>query len=58
MCVLRRVVVVVASVMFFKNPVSPLNWCGSALAIAGTFWYSQAKQAHSDQLKAAKAEGK
>ena len=55
---MRRVVVVVASVMFFKNPVSPLNWCGSALAIAGTFWYSQAKQAHSDQLKAAKAEGK
>jgi solute carrier family 35 protein E1 len=49
------VVVVVASVMFFNNPVSPLNWCGSALAIAGTFWYSQAKQNHSDQLKAAKA---
>mmetsp|Transcript_30888 Transcript_30888/g.42811 ORF Transcript_30888/g.42811 Transcript_30888/m.42811 type:complete len:414 (-) Transcript_30888:321-1562(-) len=51
---MKRVVVVVSSVMFFKNPVSPLNWVGSALAIAGTFWYSQAKDAHSKSLKAAK----
>lgn len=52
---MKRVVVVVSSVMFFKNPVSPLNWLGSALAIMGTLWYSQAKQAHGDKLKAEKA---
>ena len=51
---MKRVVVVVASVMFFKNPVSPLNWVGSALAILGTFWYSHAKQAHGEKLKADK----
>eukprot|EP00241_Pyramimonas_parkeae_P005673 CAMPEP_0114245876 /NCGR_PEP_ID=MMETSP0058-20121206/12147_1 /TAXON_ID=36894 /ORGANISM="Pyramimonas parkeae, CCMP726" /LENGTH=407 /DNA_ID=CAMNT_0001358993 /DNA_START=242 /DNA_END=1465 /DNA_ORIENTATION=+ len=48
---MKRVVVVISSVMFFKNPVSPLNWVGSALAIFGTFWYSQAKDAHSKALK-------
>ncbi len=32
---MKRVAVVVSSVIFFKNPVSPLNWAGSALAIFG-----------------------
>jgi solute carrier family 35, member E1 len=37
---MKRVAVVVASVMFFRNPVSPLNWLGSATAIFGTYLYS------------------
>jgi solute carrier family 35 protein E1 len=39
------VVVILASVAFFRNPVSPLNWVGSGMAIAGTYWYTQAKEA-------------
>jgi solute carrier family 35, member E1 len=40
---MKRVAVVVASVAFFKNPVSMLNWLGSAMAIIGTFWYNAAR---------------
>lgn len=40
--VMKRVAVVVTSVMFFKNPVSPLNWFGSFVAIFGTYLYSVA----------------
>ncbi|KAG7028686.1 Xylulose 5-phosphate/phosphate translocator, chloroplastic, partial [Cucurbita argyrosperma subsp. argyrosperma] len=39
---MKRVVVIVASVLVFRNPIRPLNAIGSALAIFGTFLYSQA----------------
>ncbi|KAA0049061.1 xylulose 5-phosphate/phosphate translocator [Cucumis melo var. makuwa] len=39
---MKRVVVIVASVLVFRNPVRPLNAVGSAIAIFGTFLYSQA----------------
>lgn len=39
---MKRVVVIVASVVAFRNPVRPLNALGSAIAILGTFLYSQA----------------
>ncbi|CAN0865174.1 Xylulose 5-phosphate/phosphate translocator, chloroplastic, partial [Linum grandiflorum] len=38
---MKRVVVIVATVLFFRNPVKPLNALGSAIAIFGTFLYSQ-----------------
>ncbi|GFP93913.1 xylulose 5-phosphate/phosphate translocator chloroplastic [Phtheirospermum japonicum] len=39
---MKRVVVIVATVLVFRNPVQPLNALGSAIAIFGTFLYSQA----------------
>ncbi|XP_010549739.1 PREDICTED: xylulose 5-phosphate/phosphate translocator, chloroplastic [Tarenaya hassleriana] len=39
---MKRVVVIVSSVLVFRNPVRPLNALGSAIAILGTFLYSQA----------------
>ncbi|CAB4269262.1 unnamed protein product [Prunus armeniaca] len=39
---MKRVVVIVSTVLVFRNPVRPLNALGSALAIFGTFLYSQA----------------
>ncbi|KAI0499731.1 hypothetical protein KFK09_017939 [Dendrobium nobile] len=39
---MRRVVVIIATVIVFRNPVRPLNAVGSAMAIFGTFLYSQA----------------
>jgi len=55
---MKRIVVIVSSVIFFRNPVSPLNWFGSALAIAGTYWYSMAKDADGKAKKAAAAAAK
>lgn len=40
---MKRVVIIVASVAFFRNPVSPLNWLGSAAAVFGTYVYSAAR---------------
>jgi len=40
---MKRVVVILSSVAFFRNPISMLNWIGTALAIGGTFLYSQAQ---------------
>ncbi|KAI4306357.1 hypothetical protein L6164_029641 [Bauhinia variegata] len=37
----KRVVVIVSSVIVFRNPVRLLNAIGSAIAILGTFLYSQ-----------------
>lgn len=54
---MKRVAVVVSSVIFFKNPVSALNWVGSMLALLGTGLYSAAKQRASDEAKAKKAAG-
>lgn len=53
---MKRVVVVVSSVLFFKNPVTFLNWVGSGIAILGTLLYSLAVQKQKDD--AAKAGGK
>ncbi|KAF2536525.1 hypothetical protein F2Q68_00022563 [Brassica cretica] len=39
---MKRVVVIVSTVLVFRNPVRPLNALGSAIAIFGTFLYSQA----------------
>lgn len=41
---MKRVVVIIATVLVFRNPIRPLNALGSAVAILGTFLYSQATQ--------------
>lgn len=40
---MKRVAIIVASVLYFRNPVSPLNWLGSALAVLGAYCYSVAR---------------
>ncbi|GJN16490.1 hypothetical protein PR202_gb03488 [Eleusine coracana subsp. coracana] len=40
----KRVVVIVTSVLFFKTPVSPINSLGTGIALAGVFLYSQLKR--------------
>lgn len=40
----KRVVVIVSSIIFFQTPVSPINSLGTALALAGVFLYSRAKR--------------
>eukprot|EP00244_Chara_vulgaris_P002137 TRINITY_DN1362_c0_g1_i3.p1 TRINITY_DN1362_c0_g1~~TRINITY_DN1362_c0_g1_i3.p1 ORF type:complete len:480 (-),score=74.50 TRINITY_DN1362_c0_g1_i3:287-1726(-) len=40
---MKRVVVIVAAIIVFNTKVTPLNAIGSAVAILGTFLYSQAK---------------
>lgn len=42
---MKRVVVIISTVIVFRNPVRPLNALGSAIAIFGTFLYSQATSA-------------
>lgn len=42
---MKRVVVIISTVLVFRNPVRPLNALGSAIAILGTFLYSQATSA-------------
>jgi len=51
----KRVVVIIASVLFFKTPVSMLNGVGTAIALAGVFLYSQVKRAETAKAKLAKA---
>lgn len=43
----KRVVVIVSSVIFFQTPVSPINSIGTAMALAGVFLYSRAKRVKS-----------
>ncbi|NP_001105952.1 plastid phosphate/phosphoenolpyruvate translocator 1 [Zea mays] len=40
----KRVVVIVTSVLFFRTPVSPINSLGTGIALAGVFLYSQLKR--------------
>ncbi|KAB1209152.1 Phosphoenolpyruvate/phosphate translocator 2, chloroplastic [Morella rubra] len=40
----KRVVVIVSSVIFFQIPVSPINSLGTAVALGGAFLYSRAKR--------------
>ena len=51
----KRVAIVVATVMFFRNPVSPLNWVGSAIALGGTYLYSVATAEQKRRERAAQA---
>jgi len=41
----KRVVVIVSSVIFFRTPISPINALGTAVALLGVFLYSQFKKA-------------
>ncbi|CAK8532253.1 unnamed protein product [Lathyrus sativus] len=40
----KRVVVIVSSVIIFETPVSPVNALGTAVGLAGVFLYSRVKQ--------------
>eukprot|EP00250_Pteridium_aquilinum_P035284 c9076_g1_i1 orf=392-1624(-) len=40
----KRVVVIVASVLFFRTPVSLINGVGTGIALSGVFAYSRVKQ--------------
>ncbi|MED6169912.1 holo-[acyl-carrier-protein] synthase [Stylosanthes scabra] len=40
----KRVVVIVSSVIFFQIPLAPLNMLGTGVALVGVFLYSRAKQ--------------
>lgn len=41
---MKRISVIVSSIIIFRTPVQPVNALGAAIAIFGTFLYSQAKQ--------------
>jgi solute carrier family 35 protein E1 len=41
---MKRISVIVSSIIIFHTPVQPVNALGAAIAIFGTFLYSQAKQ--------------
>ncbi|CAI9754637.1 unnamed protein product [Fraxinus pennsylvanica] len=40
----KRVVVIVTSVLFFRSPVSPINSLGTGIALSGVFLYSRVKR--------------
>ncbi|XP_022865114.1 phosphoenolpyruvate/phosphate translocator 3, chloroplastic-like [Olea europaea var. sylvestris] len=40
----KRVVVIVTSVLFFRTPVSPINSLGTGVALSGVFLYSRVKR--------------
>ncbi|KNA08568.1 hypothetical protein SOVF_161150 [Spinacia oleracea] len=48
---MKRVVVIVATILVFRNPVRPLNALGSGIAVLGTFLYSQANAAQKNKKK-------
>lgn len=39
----KRVIVIVTSVLFFRTPVTPINAVGTAIALGGVFGYSRVK---------------
>ncbi|MED6132352.1 glycerol-3-phosphate O-acyltransferase 2 [Stylosanthes scabra] len=41
---MKRISVIVSSILIFHTPIHPSNALGAAIAILGTFFYSQAKQ--------------
>ena len=51
---MKRVAIVASSVIFFRNPVSVLNWVGSFVAIAGTGLYGIATDKAANDAKAVK----
>jgi len=52
---MKRVTVIVVTLLYFKNPVSPLNMVGTAMALGGVFLYSRAKRAEGQKKKLVKA---
>lgn len=55
---MKRIAVVLSSVLFFRNPVSALNWVGSMVAMLGTGLYSLAKQRATEEARVAAAAAK
>jgi solute carrier family 35 protein E1 len=53
----KRVVVIIAGIAVFRNPVPPINAVASAVAIAGTWFYAQAETKAKADAAAAKAGG-
>ncbi|KAG5187847.1 hypothetical protein JKP88DRAFT_30453 [Tribonema minus] len=49
---IKRVVIIVSSVLFFRTPMSRQSVAGSAIAILGTLGYSLVKQAYDKKAKA------
>lgn len=41
---MKRISVIVSSIIIFHTPIQPINALGAAIAVLGTFLYSQAKQ--------------
>ena len=41
---MKRISVIVSSIIIFHTPIQPINALGAAIAILGTFLYSQVKQ--------------
>ncbi|KAK9673947.1 hypothetical protein RND81_12G200900 [Saponaria officinalis] len=41
---MKRISVIVSSIIIFRTPVQPVNALGAAIAVLGTFLYSQAKR--------------
>ncbi|XP_050219191.1 glucose-6-phosphate/phosphate translocator 2, chloroplastic-like [Mercurialis annua] len=41
---MKRISVIVSSIIIFHTPIQPVNALGAAIAVLGTFLYSQAKQ--------------
>ena len=42
---IKRVVVILAGIAVFRNPIPPINAAASAIAIAGTWFYERAARA-------------
>lgn len=38
---MKRISVIVSSIIIFRTPVQPVNALGAAIAVLGTFFYSQ-----------------
>ena len=53
---MKRVAVILSSVAFFRNPISLLNWIGTAMAIGGAYLYSYAQLLAKAQQTAGKTE--
>jgi len=51
----KSVVVITASLLFFRNPITPLNMFGTALALVGVFLYSAVKTKEKQAKLASKA---
>ncbi|KAG8084938.1 hypothetical protein GUJ93_ZPchr0010g7265 [Zizania palustris] len=49
----KRVVVIVSSVLFFRTPISPINALGTGVALAGVFLYSRLKKKAKPKAKTA-----
>ncbi|KAF8819634.1 apicoplast triosephosphate translocator APT1 [Cardiosporidium cionae] len=41
---IKRIVIIVSAIVFFRTPLTPLGSAGSAIAILGTFLYSMSKR--------------